>query len=315
VSRFLSRGNNQGIVLALLVLAGLASAAGAERPKILGVAHISLFAHDYNASRAFYHDFLGFDEPFSLKKPDGSPSMTFFKVNDRQYIELSPEKEPNTDRLNHYAIQTNDAEAMRSYLASHGVKVPDHVPKGRIGNLNFMIKDPEGHNIEIVQYPPDGWTMREKGKHMPDARISNHMMHVGIVVTSLDPEMKFYTDVLGFQETWRGSSSGKVLSWINLKVPDGEDYVEFMLFKEAPAPDKRGTAHHLALEVPDATASLAKLEAKPYHSRYSRPIAIKIGINRKRQVNLFDPDGTRTELMEPHTVDGTPTPSSTAPPP
>ena len=315
MSRFLSRGNNQGIVLALLVLAGLASAAGAERPKILGVAHISLFAHDYNASRAFYHDFLGFDEPFSLKKPDGSPSMTFFKVNDRQYIELSPEKEPNTDRLNHYAIQTNDAEAMRSYLASHGVKVPDHVPKGRIGNLNFMIKDPEGHNIEIVQYPPDGWTMREKGKHMPDARISNHMMHVGIVVTSLDPEMKFYTDVLGFQETWRGSSSGKVLSWINLKVPDGEDYVEFMLFKEAPAPDKRGTAHHLALEVPDATASLAKLEAKPYHSRYSRPIAIKIGINRKRQVNLFDPDGTRTELMEPHTVDGTPTPSSTAPPP
>ena len=124
--------------------------------------------------------------------------MTFFKVNDRQYIELSPEKEPNTDRLNHYAIETNDAEAMRLYLASHGVKVPDHVPKGRIGNLNFMIKDPEGHNIEIVQYPADGWTMREKGKHMPDVRISKRMMHVGIIVTNLDSEMKFYTDVLGF---------------------------------------------------------------------------------------------------------------------
>ena len=286
-----------------------------ERPKILGVAHISLFAHDYEASRAFYHDFLGFDEPFSLKKPDGSPSMTFFKVNDRQYIELSPEKEPNTDRLNHYAIETTDAEAMRRYLASHGVKVPDHVPKGRIGNLNFMIKDPEGHNIEIVQYPADGWTMREKGKHMPDARISKRMMHVGIIVTNLDSEMKFYTDVLGFRETWRGSHSGKVLSWVNLRVPDGEDYVEFMLFKEPPAPDKRGTSHHLALEVPDAAASVAKLSAKPYRSKYSRPIEVRTGINRKRQVNLFDPDGTRTELMEPHTVDGTPAPSSQAPPP
>ena len=33
----------RGIALALLVTAGLAGAAGVERPKILGVAHISLF--------------------------------------------------------------------------------------------------------------------------------------------------------------------------------------------------------------------------------------------------------------------------------
>ena len=90
---------------------------------------------------------------------------------------------------------------------------------------------------------------------------------------------------------------------MNLRVPDGEDYVEFMLFKEPPAADKRGTSHHLALEVPDAAASVAKLSAKPYRSKYSRQIEIRTGINRKRQVNLFDPDGTRTELMEPHTVD------------
>jgi hypothetical protein len=40
-----------------------------------------------------------------------------------------------------------------------------------------------------------------------------------------------------------------------------------------------------------------------------------LGINRKRQANLFDPDGTRTEIMEPNTIDGKPTPSSTAPAP
>jgi catechol 2,3-dioxygenase-like lactoylglutathione lyase family enzyme len=303
--------------MALILLAGtvIAGAASLERPKITGVAHISLWAHDYEASRAFYRDFLGFDEPFSLKKPDGSPAMTFFKVNDRQYIELSPEKEPNSDRLNHYAIETADAEAMRGYLAAQGVKVPDRVPRGRIGNLNFMIQDPEGHSVEIVQYPAGGWTMREKGKHMPEDRISKRMMHVGIIVTKLDAEMKFYTGVLGFQETWRGSSTGKVLSWINLKVPDGDDYIEFMLFKDAPAPGKRGTSHHLALEVPDAGQSVAALNAKPYRSRYSRPIEIRTGKNRKRQVNLYDPDSTRTELMEPRTVDGVPATSSKAPPP
>jgi len=42
---------------------------------------------------------------------------------------------------------------------------------------------------------------------------------------------------------------------------------------------------------------------------------IRTGVNRKRQLNLFDPDGTRVELMEPKTIDGAPAPSSTAPPP
>ncbi len=60
--------------IVLLSLAGsFLRAQEPARPKILGVAHISLFAHDYEKSRAFYHDFLGYEEPFSLKNPDGSP--------------------------------------------------------------------------------------------------------------------------------------------------------------------------------------------------------------------------------------------------
>jgi lactoylglutathione lyase len=44
-------------------------------------------------------------------------------------------------------------------------------------------------------------------------------------------------------------------------------------------------------------------------------LEIRTGTNRKRQLNLYDPDGTRLELMEPHTVDGKPAPPSTAAPP
>jgi lactoylglutathione lyase len=193
------------------------------------------------------------------------------------------------------------------------VKVPDVVKAGRIGNYNFNITDPEGHTVELVQYAPDSWTVREKGKHLSPTRISKHMMHVGIIVTNLDAETKFYTDILGFKEIWRGSKSGKILSWTNLKVPDGDDYIEFMLYKVPPPPTGRGTAHHLALEVPDIAASVAELKARPYYKVYGKPIEIHVGTNRKRQANLFDPDGTRTELMEPTTIDGKPTPSSTAP--
>src|SRR5262245_55452815 len=98
------------------------------RPRITGVAHIALFVHDVAQARAFYKAFLGFGEPFSLDNPDGSLSLTFIKINDRQYIELFPEREPNTDRLNHISIQVDNAEAMRAYLASKGVAVPPKVP-------------------------------------------------------------------------------------------------------------------------------------------------------------------------------------------
>jgi len=62
-------------------------------------------------------------------------------------------------------------------------------------------------------------------------------------------------------------------------------------------------------------AALAKLETEPGRKDYTRQIATQTGVNRKRQANLYDPDGTRVELMEPTTVDGQPAPPSTLPPP
>jgi len=283
------------------------------RPRVLGIAHMAVSVGDLDKARAYYKDFLGFSEPFSLTNPDGSVSLAFIKVNDYQYIEVSPGLKPGDDRLKHIAFYTDDAERMRVYLASRGVTVPGSVPKGRSGNLNFNIKDPDGHTVEMVQYMPDGWAMRDKGKFMADARISKRIAHVGVLVGDAKAAIHFYGDILGFQETWRGSSTGTVLSWINMHVPDGSDGIEFMLYKDLPAPDQRGTAHHLCLEVPSISSALETLQAKPYAKIYSRPLEPRTGINRRRQLNVFDPDGTRSELMEPATVDGKPPVPSTAP--
>jgi lactoylglutathione lyase len=303
------------LLLAAALCASLATAQAPPRPRITGVAHIALYVSDIEKARAFYKDLLGFAEPFRLDNPDGTLSLTFIKINDRQYIELFPERERGTDRLNHISIEVDNAEAMRRYLASRGVAVPETVPKGRIRNSNFNVKDPDGHTVEIVQYEPDGWSVREKGKHMSADRISTRMMHLGILVGALEPAMKFYRDILGFREIWRGSRDGKSLDWVNMQVPDGEDYIEFMLYRDLPAPTARGTAHHIALEVPDMAQALKALEARPARQGYTRPLEVRTGINRKRQLNLYDADGTRTELMEPKTVDGVPAPSATAPPP
>ncbi len=308
------------VACALLALNFLCAVPGVaqdapKRPKIIGVAHISLFVHDIAKSREFYKDFLGFDEPFQLDKSDGSLALTFIKVNDRQYIELVPETKPDTDRLGHISIEVESAEAMRLYLKAHGVKVPDSVPKGRIKNSNFNVKDPDGHQVEIVQYEPDGWTVREKGKFMNGPRISKRMMHLGITVGDLDASMAFYRDLLGFQEIWRGSRDGKVLSWVNMKLPDSDDYIEFMLKDRPQTLSTLGTAHHIALETPDIEKSKSELAARAENAHYTKPLEVRTGTNRKRQMNLYDPDGTRTEMMEPGTVDGVSAPSSTAAPP
>ena len=287
-----------------------------SRPKILGVAHMALYESDLNKARAFYKDFLGFAEPYSLKRKDGTDRIAFIKINDYQYLELFAEPPKQDGHLNHISFYTDNAEGMREYLASRGVKVPDKVGKGRIKNLNFNIKDPDNHTVEIVEYPPDGWSMQNKGKFMPDTRISDHMTHVGVVVGNLDAAMKFYHGILGFEEFWRGAGgSGKTLSWVNMRVPDGTDYIEFMLYRNYPGPGQIGTKNHLCLVVPDVEKAMAILKARPAYKNYGKEMKIQVGVNRKRQLNLYDPDGTRIELMEANTIDGKPAPPSDAPAP
>src|ERR1700731_3694589 len=73
------------------------------RPKILGVAHIGLRTDNLDAARKFYGGLLGYQEPFGLDKPAGEgPALllTYFKVNDHQYIEVFPElTDPKQDRF------------------------------------------------------------------------------------------------------------------------------------------------------------------------------------------------------------------------
>ncbi|HEY2587479.1 MAG TPA: VOC family protein [Tepidisphaeraceae bacterium] len=300
------------------------SAAMPQRPRIAGLSHVALWVKDIDRSRAFFKDYLGFDEPYSLKDADGKLHLTFIKINDRQSIELFPynDKKPdNADNLYHVAFETDDAAAMHDYLAANGVHGPGGKPlakrggTGKIGNMNFFVEDPDGHIIEIVQYMPDGWTRRDAGKHVPPTRVSTHMSHAGITVGDLAASMHFYRGILGFKEFWRGSKDGTTLSWVNLRVPEGNDYLELMLYEKTPNPDRLHTLNHLCLEVPDVPKARATLAERPLPEGCKALAQPQIGRNQKRQLNCYDPDGTRVEIMEDHTVTGEPAPSATQLPP
>jgi lactoylglutathione lyase len=303
-------------ILAWLMCLSLSAQTPPARPKVFGVAHYSIFVSDLAKARAFYEDFLGYEEAFTLPKPDGTVQMVFVKINDHQYVELVNQPNKGEGQLNHLGLYTDDVARMRQYLVSRGVDVPEQVTRNRIGNLKISLVDPDNHALEIVQYMPDSWTGKDTGKHMPATRISDSMMHAGILVGNMEAAARFYGGILGCQETWRGNSlTSTTLNWVNMRVPDGPNHVEFMLYKELPPPDRRGSPHHICLTVKDIKQAVATLEARPARKGYARELKINLGVDNKRQVGLFDPDGTRVEMMEFDTTDGKPAPSSTLPPP
>ncbi|HWL16906.1 MAG TPA: VOC family protein [Opitutus sp.] len=310
----------RSFLFAAALLLGVAAPASAQqspaRPKIVGISHAAFYVSDPAKARAFYTDFLGYEAVFSIPRQRGG-ELTWIKINDRQTVELFPGSEvaPEADRLFHIALETDDAEAMRVYLKSRGVEVPDRTPVGKIGNANYFIKDPNGNTIEIVQYLPDSWTARHRGKALPDTRISHRLRHVGVMVGQLEASLHFYGDILGMKETWRGSAGGRVLNWVNLQLPDSDDYIEFMLYGEMPSVDRMRTLHHICLEVDDVAAAGAVLARRDLPAGCKPPTDMKIGVNGRRQINYFDPDGTRVEIMEPVTHDGRPVPPSNARPP
>lgn len=270
-----------------------------ERPKILGIAHVSFKVSDINKAREFYGNLLGYEEAFTYYNNNGSIWISFFKVNDRQYIEITPDLKPDqADRLNHFCLETDDLEMMRKYLQSKGIKVPDSLHIGKDRNLHLTVPDPDGHQVEFVQVIPGSDHSNAKGEFLYGKRISDRIYHAGITVKNVEAANKFYKDILGFSEIWRGGVNDSTTSWINMRIPESTDYIEYILVGNSVTPGRLHSAHHICLLVPNMQNAIEKLRERPGGSEIEAP---RIGHNNKWLLNMYDPDGTRIELMEPFT--------------
>jgi catechol 2,3-dioxygenase-like lactoylglutathione lyase family enzyme len=276
----------------ILLLAGLLSLSASSliaqqqpaRPPITGIAFARFYTTDPAAAQKFYGTTLGFER----KETDG---MWFYPVNHSQWIEVltTPPPQPNV-RLAAVAFTTTNAAQLERYLEAHNIQ-PD-VP---LKNGQFGVRDPEGNLVIFVQ----------KGSEKPVATApaspnasSTRIIHVGFIVTDRDKENAFWQQVLGFRPYWHGGPKDDgVTNWVSLQVPDGTDWLEYML-NAGPDPSLRqsGVMDHFSLGVvhmQDAVAALAR-------NRCEGPNCTKtqMGKDGKVQLNLFDPDLTRVEFME-----------------
>jgi catechol 2,3-dioxygenase-like lactoylglutathione lyase family enzyme len=108
-------------------------------------------------------------------------------------------------------------------------------------------------------------------------------------------EDRFYRGVLGFRPYWHGGMKDDQTDWVSLQVPDGAEWLEFMV-NVGPNADKhtRGVMNHVAMGVPDIHVAAKRLLSKGMKVG-EEP---KMGRDGKWQLNLYDPDQTRVELME-----------------
>jgi catechol 2,3-dioxygenase-like lactoylglutathione lyase family enzyme len=277
--------------LALFGSGALAAPATTLRPAIGGVSHIAVYARDLAASDRFYGFILGGKK--AANPEDHAGARYYFGPH--QFVEVLPAPASRgPSMLAHVAYATADAAALRSYLASRGTKVSE-LSGGKDDDRWFSVRDPEGNEVRFVQ---SGAPMASS----PSA-ISGRIIHVGYLVRSRSAEDAFYRDLLGFRPYWFGAMKGDAVDWVSQQVPDGRDWLEYMMVGPGSTValdrvDARqlGVLNHVSLAVPNMEAAVTRLYAEErLPERHDGP---SMGRDGKWQANLYDPDGTRVELME-----------------
>jgi len=287
------------LYLAVLAIASFAAAQAAERPPITSVSHIAIYASDMAKADYFYvHDLGG----VKRADPENAKGVRYY-FNPIQFVEVLPLPAGDTskDRMDHGAFNTSNANGLRKYLAANHIKVPRHVTKGADGSQWFYVTDPEGNKVEFVQPPANP-------EAVPENPLSDHIIHFGMIVHNPELENAFYRKVLGFRPYWYGGPAGKPPAWISQQVPNGTDWMEYMVVS---GPEKTGipatmsqetagVLNHFSLGVANMEKTVTLLTAG---DRVSKKVdGPKIGLDGKWQYNMYDPDGTRAEFMEFHAV-------------
>ena len=275
----------------LVLLCGAAVAAPVVRPPITSVSHLAVYDADLARAEHFYVHDLGAVKAADPENPAGAR----YYFSPVQFVEVLPlPANAGLNRADHIAFNTADAEAMRKYLASKKVAVPKAVIKGGDGSQWFEVKDPEGITVQFVQAMP---------AQVATNPLFPHIIHVGAIVKDRALEDTFYRDILGFRPYWFGGMKDDAPpQWVSQQVPDGPDWLEYMVTANTLTQAQMGVLNHFALGVPNMEAVYTKLWNDDRLQGQPATAVPKIGRDAKWQLNLLDPDGTRAEVMELHAI-------------
>ena len=266
------------VVCAAAIAAQAPAAAPVQATDLAGIAHAAIRVADLDRSRDFYGK-LGFEEAFSMSQ-DGKPTQSFIKVNDLQFIELYPQRQPtDTPGFMHVCFESSGIEALNQAYAARGL-TPISVRKAAAGNLLFTMAGPENQNIEYTQYMPGSRHSNDKGLHLGANRISEQIVAMGIEMQDPQAARSYYVEKLGFAPAVAPAPSiGPGGIWLALPGPSGQR-VEIIQ-------QKPGSAFVFYFGVSDLHRAAQQLRA------------LHITVEKQKStLSIHDPDGNRLVFVK-----------------
>jgi catechol 2,3-dioxygenase-like lactoylglutathione lyase family enzyme len=289
------------IVLAWLALS-VSAVAAAEAPLVRGVGPIGMTVSDLDRAVAFFTDVLAFDKVSETEAwGDGYEHLhgvfgarvriARLRLGDEE-IELTeylaprgrpiPADARSNDRaFQHIAIIVSDMDAayavLRRHKVTHASSGPQTLPATIVpaaGIRAFYFKDPDGHALEILQFPPDKGDAKW---HRPGTRLFLGIDHTAIVVSDTDRSLELYRDALGLRVAGTSENFGPEQEHLNnvfgarlritgLRAPSGPgiELLEYLApadGRPAPADMKANDLAHwqTTLHAPDAEEAARRL--------------------------------------------------------
>ncbi|MBW8064659.1 MAG: glyoxalase [Nitrospira sp.] len=210
------------------------------QPLVAAVDAVGMTVSDMDRALEFYEIVLPFEKVADVEvagteyeRLEGVFGLRIRVVRMRlgdEFIELTeylaPKGRPipvdshSNDRwFQHIAIVVTDMDRAYQRLRQHKVQLlstePQRLPdwnKNAAGIRAFYFADPDGHPLEILQFPPD------KGDpkwHRPTDKLFLGIDHTAIVIGDTNASLKFYRDVLGLKVAGESENYGPEQEHLN----------------------------------------------------------------------------------------------------
>jgi catechol 2,3-dioxygenase-like lactoylglutathione lyase family enzyme len=227
---------------------------------------------------------------------------------------VPPDARSNDLSFQHVAIIVSDMDAaygvLRQNRAEHVSSFPQTLPDwnaNAAGIKAFYFKDPDGHPLEILQFPPD------KGNpkwHHPGGKLFLGIDHTAIAVSSTERSLAFYQRALGLRVAGESENYGTEQEHLNnifgahlritsLRSPEGIgiEFLEYIAPRDGRPTPEDATAtdiehHETTIVVDDLDALNSTLDQMHFLSGSVKPIAFSGLVSGTSKAELIrDPDG------------------------
>jgi len=221
----------------------------------------------------------------------------------------------------HVAIVVSDMEKAYQHLRKHQVRHassgPQQIPdwnKAAAGIRAFYFKDPDGHNLEIIYFPPGKGDPRWQKK---SDKLFLGIDHTAIVVVDTERSLKFYRDALGLKLAGESENYGIEqerlnnvfgarlrISGLRASSGPGIEFLDYLAPRDgrpAPVDTRANDLWHWQTSLSTASVATAAHKIHAARGRFVSPDVVEISKKKLGFAKGFlarDPDGHGLQIIE-----------------